>query len=277
MLRGREGHSRRNLLALGVALNAVLLDIDGVLTVSWRALPGATDAIGWLRSEGVPFRLLTNTTELTRNQVGDQLVEAGLAVRPEEIVTAPLVTAAYVRAKLPGARCFVLAAVDLTEDLEGMSIVEDDADAVVVAGATEPFSAADMSRALRMVLNGAVLIAMHRSITWMTAGGMTLDAGVTLVAGLEEATGRKAVVCGKPSPECFLRSVELMGSTPARTAMVGDDVANDVMAAQRAGLTGVLVRTGKFRPEDLEGGVARPDHVVDSVGDLPDLVARLRG
>jgi ribonucleotide monophosphatase NagD (HAD superfamily) len=103
---------------------------------------------------------------------------------------------------------------------------------------------------------------------------MTLDAGVTLVAGLEEASGRTAVVCGKPSAECFVRSAELVGSSPERTAMAGDDIASDVLAAQSAGLTGVLVKTGKFRPDDLSRG--RPDHVIDSVAELPALMARLR-
>jgi ribonucleotide monophosphatase NagD (HAD superfamily) len=97
------------------------------------------------------------------------------------------------------------------------------------------------------------------------------------VAGLEEATGRRAKVCGKPSAECFLRSAELLGASPDRTLMVGDDVANDVLAAQAAGLSGVLVRTGKFRPLDLERNVGRPDHEIESIGDLPELLARLGG
>lgn len=259
-----------------MAVDGVLLDIDGVLAVSWNLLPGAVEAVTWLRSEDVPFRLLTNTTELTRRELGRRLRTAGLDVDPEEIVTAPLVTAAYLRRAHAGAGCYVLAAVDLSEDLEGIRTVEEDADVVVVGGATDPFTADQAGRALRMVADGAALVAMHRSISWMTDRGAMLDAGVMLVAGLEEATGGRAVVCGKPSGECFLRAAEMLGTGVGRTAVVGDDVANDVLAGQAVGMTGVLVRTGKFRPSDLAGAGGKPDHVIGSVAELPDLLGRLR-
>jgi len=257
-----------------VPIEGVLLDIEGVLTVSWEPLPGAAEGLAGLRSDEVPFRLLTNTTELTRAQVRERLASAGLAVAAEEIVTAPLLTAAHLRDEHPGARCHLLAAPGIVEDLEGVDLDGEEASVVVVGGSTEPFTVEQMRLALRLVLGGAALVAMHRSAAWMTAQGMTLDAGVMLVAGLEEATGRKAVVCGKPARECFERSAALIGVTPARTAMVGDDIANDILAGQAAGLTGVLVRTGRYRPEDLERGI--PDHAIDSVADLPALLRRLR-
>jgi len=47
-------------------------------------------------------------------------------------------------------------------------------------------------------------------------------------------------------------------------------VVNDVDGARAAGLTGILVRTGKFRPDDLDRG--SPDHVVDSLADVPSLL-----
>lgn len=253
-------------------IEGLLLDIDGVLTVSWQPIPGAVEAVDRLRTRGVPFRLLTNTTELTRAQLLERLRGAGFELAPEEVVTAPIVAAAYLRANHPGARCFVLSAIDLSEDLEGIEVTGDHADVVVIGGATDPFPAAQANQAFRMVLGGAELVALHRSISWMTADGMTLDAGVMLVAGLEEATGRRAVVCGKPSPECFRQSLGLLGIPADRAAMVGDDVRNDILAAQMAGMTGVLVRTGKFRPDDVERAGGRPDMVVDSVADLPDLL-----
>jgi ribonucleotide monophosphatase NagD (HAD superfamily) len=107
---------------------------------------------------------------------------------------------------------------------------------------------------------------------WRTAGGWQLDGGA-YVAGLEEATGRRAVVCGKPASAYFEQALHSLGVSADRAAMVGDDVVNDVLGAQAAGITGVLVRTGKFRPEDLEAAEGTPDHVLDSVADLPTLLA----
>jgi ribonucleotide monophosphatase NagD (HAD superfamily) len=55
-------------------------------------------------------------------------------------------------------------------------------------------------------------------------------------------------------------------------AMVGDDVENDVLAAQALGITGVLVRTGKFREDQLARASGAPDHVAGSILDLPELL-----
>ena len=119
---------------------------------------------------------------------------------------------------------------------------------------------------------GADLVAMHRNLYWRTDEGWRLDGGA-YVAGLEEAIGRRAEVCGKPSEAYFSSALEQIGVPPARAAMVGDDVASDVLGAQAVGLTGVLVRTGKFRPEDLERVSGAPDVILDSIRDLPRMLA----
>jgi ribonucleotide monophosphatase NagD (HAD superfamily) len=63
-----------------------------------------------------------------------------------------------------------------------------------------------------------------------------------------------------------------LGLSAERVAMVGDDIDNDVLAAQAVGISGVLVRTGKFREEKLAAVRGRPDHVIDSLVDLPALL-----
>ena len=66
-----------------------------------------------------------------------------------------------------------------------------------------------------------------------------------------------------PAPACFVAGLEALGLPAVRVAMVGDDLENDVLAAQAVGLTGVLVRTGKFRQETLAGASGAPRSVVD--------------
>jgi HAD superfamily hydrolase (TIGR01450 family) len=123
-----------------------------------------------------------------------------------------------------------------------------------------------------MLMDGATLVAMHRNLYWRTAEGWQLDGGA-YVAGLEEATGRRATVCGKPSDAYFTAALAQIQVAHERAVMVGDDLENDVLGAQAAGLTGVLVRTGKFRAEDLDRVSGTPDVVLGSVADLPDLLA----
>jgi HAD superfamily hydrolase (TIGR01458 family) len=247
----------------------VLLDIDGVLTVSWEALPGALEAIAWLRRERFPFRLITNTTTHTRRHLAMTLEVAGFDVAPDEIVTAVVATASYLRAHHSGAGVFVLSDGDAREDLDGVQLVDvEDAQVVVLGGAGEDFTYEALNRVFRRLAEGATLVGMHRNLYWRTAEGWQLDGGA-YVAGLEEATGRKAAICGKPSVAYFEEALRLLGMPADRAAMVGDDVVNDVVGAQGAGITGVLVRTGKFLPTDLERASSSPDQILDSIAELP--------
>jgi HAD superfamily hydrolase (TIGR01458 family) len=251
--------------------NAVLLDVDGVLTVSWKALPGARETIDGLRSASMPFLLLTNTTMKTRKQLAGALNDGGIEVDEREIVTALTATAAYLREKHQGARCFLLGASDVSEELEGIEIVEEGADVVVTAGAEETFTYERLNKAFNLLRDGAPLVAMHRSLYWVTDEGLKLDAGA-FVKALEEAADVEAKVVGKPDPEFFRSALAMLNAVPEDAAMVGDDIENDVLAAQRIGLTGIQVRTGKFHPDDLERASAEPDHVIDSIADLPTLL-----
>jgi HAD superfamily hydrolase (TIGR01458 family) len=252
--------------------DGVLLDIDGVLVVSWAPIPGAAEALAALADAGVPVRLLTNTTSRTRAEVAERLDAAGIAVDPASILTAPAATADHLRTEHPGARVYLLSSGDVLGDLAGIDLVEEDADVVVVGGAGPEFTYERMNTAFRFLQAGAALVAMHRNLCWRTAAGLALDGGAYL-AGLELASGTEAVVLGKPSSSLYRQAVASLALTdPARVVMVGDDIDADVVGAQAAGLRGVLVRTGKFRPQDLDAPDHRPDAVIDSISDLPALL-----
>ena len=252
-------------------IDGLLIDIEGVLTVSWKPVPGAVDAVAGLRRRGLPFRLVTNTTSRTRRGVADALVAAGFGLDADEVVSAPAATGAYLREHHPGASCFLVNHGELSEDLEGVRLVEADADLVVLGGAGPEFSHERLNRAFTMLLGGAGLVAMHRGLYWRTTDGFELDTGA-YVAGLEAASGLTATVVGKPEAAFFLQAVADLGVAPERTAMVGDDVNNDVLAAQACGLHGILVRTGKYRAEAVTVAPRAPDAVVDSIADVPALL-----
>ena len=123
---------------------------------------------------------------------------------------------------------------------------------------------------------GARLVCLHKNRWWQTARGPLLDSGA-FVAGLEYAAGVEAELVGKPSPAYFEAALAVLGVAPEDAVMVGDDVESDVSAAQRLGLHGVLVRTGKFREDTLAVASPAPDAVLDSVAELPaHLAARAR-
>lgn len=257
------------------SVRAVLIDIDGVLTVSWKPLPGAVEALRAIRAAGLGVALVTNTTSRTRASIAGTLSDAGFEVRAEDVLTAPSVTAAHLAEHFPGARCALLNSGDIAEDLGDVTLVDDDPEVVVFGGAGPEFDYASLNRAFGFLQRGARLVAMHRNLYWRTDAGLQLDSGAFLL-GLEQAARTEAEVTGKPSRAFFEAALARLAVDGGQALMVGDDVESDVLAAQRAGLTGVLVRTGKFQQETLDGASGTPDHVLDSFADLPELLGLTR-
>jgi HAD superfamily hydrolase (TIGR01458 family) len=253
----------------------VLLDIDGVLIVSWQPLAGAVETLGWLGDRGVEIRLVTNTSSQSRRQIAERLASVGMPVGEDRILTAVTSAARYLAEHHPGARCLVLNEGDLSEDLRGVeSAPASSADLVLLGGAGPSVGYPELDAAFRMALDGAPVVALHRNTRFQTTDGPALDMGA-FVIGLEAAAGIEIPVVGKPSPSFYRAALADLGTDPARTVMVGDDLVSDVLGAQAVGITGVLVRTGKFRPSDLEGAPGRPDRVIDDIGAFPRLLDRL--
>jgi HAD superfamily hydrolase (TIGR01458 family) len=145
------------------------------------------------------------------------------------------------------------------------------ADLVVLGGASGEFTYETLNAIFRRLMEGAELIGMHRNLYWRTSDGLQLDSGA-YIAGLEEATGRRATICGKPSAEYFEAALAMLAVPRDRALMVGDDIVNDVHGAQQLGIAGALVTTGKFLPADLDQGPA-PDHILATIADLPALLS----
>ena len=252
--------SRRDIAGL-------LIDVDGVLHIDGDPLPGAAQALQALRTRGIPFVLLTNTTIRTRRQLGQLLRDLGFPVTDDDIVTAGAATAAYLRTHYPNQPCFLLVDGDVREEFVGIPLVEDDSARVVVFGGAGPAYSYDrVNRAFRLLLRGAAFIAMHRNLVWERRDGPALDTGAFLL-GIEAAVGRQPHLVGKPSPDFFQAGLTRLGLPPERVAMVGDSLTADILPARELGMTGILVRTGRFRERDLEQG--QPDVLLDSIADLP--------
>jgi HAD superfamily hydrolase (TIGR01458 family) len=252
-------------------MEAVLIDIDGVLTVSWRPLPGAVAAVTRLRDAGLKVALLTNTTSRTRAWIAATLADAGFPVGAGDVLTAPALAAGYLAERYPGARCLLLNSGDISADLAGVTLVEDHPDIVLIGGAGPEFGYQALNEVFGHLQQGARLLALHRNLYWRTDEGLQLDTGAFL-AGLERAAGVTAEVIGKPAAAFFEAALASLGADSSATLMIGDDVESDVLAAQRAGITGVLVRTGKYLPRTLRGASGIPDYVLDSIADVPSVL-----
>ena len=247
-----------------MAIGGLLFDMDGVLYNSDRLIPGAVEAIERVRREGIPHLFVTNTTSRSRTALVGKLAAFGIPATEAEILTPAVAAAEWLRAHGTGdIAVFVKAAA--RPEFAGLPCLPDGAETgaayVVIGDLGEEWDFRTLNRAFRLLHHNrdAQLIALGMTRFWMASDGISLDVA-PFVAALEHATGRKPMVFGKPAAAFFRAACERLGLPAERVLMVGDDVDADVGGAMAAGLKGALVKTGKFRPADLEGSV-RPDYV----------------
>src|SRR6201997_5158545 len=212
---------------------AILLDVDGVLHVSGQPLPGAADAVRRLRDAGHRLRFVTNTTTRSKADLAAGLKSSGIDLDVTEVQT----TADAAVEALRGRRVLALVMHALGGDLEGIELVGDNVEAVLIGGADDSpetnlvFSYMNLARAFAELELGAELYCLHRNRWWQTERGPLLDAGC-YVAGLEDAAQVEAVVLGKPSASYFTAACEALDADPELTWMVGDDLESDIAGAQ---------------------------------------------
>jgi len=244
----------------------LLFDLDGTVYQEGRAIPGAAEALETLRRRGLPFRFTTNTTRRPRATLAARLREMGIPAHPEEILSAPAAAARWLRDR--GIRRAQLLLAEATfEEFSGLEIVDRAPEVVVVGDLGEGWTFPLLNQAFRNLMDGAELLAIQRNRYWHTDGGLSLDAG-PFVAALEYGSGQTATLVGKPSPAFFAAAARELGLPPERIAVVGDDLESDVAGARAAGMIGVAVRTGKYRPQDEERARQAADAVLDSVAGI---------
>jgi HAD superfamily hydrolase (TIGR01458 family) len=249
-------------------VRGVLIDLDGVVYVGSQALPGSLDAIHRLRESRISVRFITNTTRRPRRRIVSDLARLGLHIVAQDLFT----PAALARAYLARENLVPLLIVhpDLREDFAGLA--SDGGEAVVVGDAGAFFTYDLLNQAYRRIVHGAEFLALAKNRNFLDHDGeLSLDAG-PFVAGLEYASGKMATVLGKPAPAFFELAVESMACRPEDVVMIGDDAEADVGGAMAAGLQGILVQTGKYRPGQEAALPERPTHVVADLGAAVELL-----
>jgi HAD superfamily hydrolase (TIGR01458 family) len=255
-------------MSLPTYLRGILLDIDGVLHISMKPIPGAAETLSWLTQNNYQTCFVTNTTTLSQAALAKQLQQIGLPIAEHAILTAPVATAHYIRRNFPGRRCWVLTKGATAIDFAGIELVEDHADVIVIGGAEELLTYETLNHAFRMLMDGATLLAMHTNRYWLTSSGLQLDSG-PFVRALEVATGKDAIVLGKPNTAFFIQALHMLNLPANEALMVGDDIENDIAGAQQAGIHAALTCTGKHAKDHPLLQSIHPDIILSSIADLP--------
>ncbi len=251
-----------------MSIRAFLIDLEGTLCQAGELIAGAREALESIRTAGLSYAIVTNTTSRPRSVIARELAKMGLPVEPERLFTAPRAARSLLldRGLL---RCHFLVVPALLEDFSGIESDDERPDAVVVGDLGAGFTFERLNHAFRLLLAGAQLVSLAPNRYYRGPDGLLLDVGA-FVAALEYGSGRTATLTGKPAASFFRRALETVGASAEETAVVGDDLEFDVHGAQSAGFSGILVRTGKYR-QQFETTGRSPDAVLDSIAELPRL------
>jgi HAD superfamily hydrolase (TIGR01458 family) len=253
-------------------IRGFLIDLDGVLYVGDQAIKGAQESIDLLRERKYSFRFVSNTTRKCRNTISEQLSSMGFDIPLEYIFTPALAAVACLK-NAGKHHCFLLTTEDVYRDFEqeGFYNTGSMIDSVIIGDAGDKLTYDSLNTAFRYVMSGADLIALEKDRYWMTPGGLSLSAG-PFVQALEFATGKMATIVGKPSKTFFELALSDMGLRADQAAMIGDDILTDIGGARTIGMQGILVRTGKYRKDEVDNAKIKPGFVIESIAQLRDIL-----
>lgn len=249
-----------------------LTDMDGVLIHEGTPIPGADAFIKRLRDSEKPFLVLTNNSIYTPRDLHARLNRMGLEVPVENIWTSALATAKFLDDQRPGGTAYVIGEAGLTTAMHDIGYILTDSEPdYVVLGETRTYSFESLTKAIRLINDGARFIATNPDSTGPSAEG-ALPATGAVAALITKATGREPYFVGKPNPLMMRAGLNAIGAHSESSAMIGDRMDTDVLAGLEAGMETCLVLTGVTRPEEIGRYPFGPSRVVESIADLVDLI-----
>lgn len=252
--------------------HVLLIDLDGVIYQGGGLIDGAVAALDWIKTQQIPHLFVTNTTSRPRAALLGKFETLGFSAQLDEVMTPVVAANQWLdHQRMRKAALFVPEATKQEFDrVEVVSLQQDSAvDAVVIGDLGEAWDFHTLNRAFQFLMQSPQpsLVALGMTRYWRAKNGLQLDVA-PFIKALEHAASCQAVVVGKPATAFFDASLALLQANAEQALMIGDDIVGDVDAAQRCGIRGIQVKTGKFRDSDLDGGI-EPHAVIDSIADLP--------
>jgi HAD superfamily hydrolase (TIGR01458 family) len=251
-----------------------LIDIDGVLIRGDKIIEGADETMKYLEENMFAYVLVTNTTRMPKKTLIKELTAFGFKVDERRLLTTLSATIDYIKSKKENAKCYLIAPDESDADFQGTGLTitrnEEPVDFVVL-GYDNRTDFKMLDSAFRLIKDGAKLVAMHEDKVFPGKPKQNIGLGA-FVRSLEYSTNKKAIVIGKPSKTFFELSMKQISASAKETAMIGDSLAGDIIGAKNAGLKAIMVRTGNFDEKELDKSKIKPDYLIDSIRDLPDLL-----
>lgn len=226
-------------------LSAIISDLDGVTYRGDDPIESAVDAFQHWHKSGFPYAFVTNNSTKSAEEFADKLNGMGIPASPERIITTSAVAADRLATLVePGSRVMVIGAAALQRAVEqhGFEIGDEEVSAVV-AGLDRCFTFEKLAKAQTALMQGARFIGTNPDPMLPHGGGFEPGAG-SILKSIETASGVAPMIIGKPEPDLVTMALSILGTDPASTYMLGDQIMTDIMAGHKAGLPTILVRTG---------------------------------
>ncbi|MES0361968.1 MAG: HAD-IIA family hydrolase [Anaerolineales bacterium] len=245
-----------------------LIDMDGVLISGDTVIPGADQFVDRLNASQGKYLVLTNNPVYTPKDLAHNLQKMGLDIPPELIFTSAMATAQFLQKQRPNGTAYVIGESGLTSSMHeaGYIITEHDPDYVVL-GETSAFSLENLTKGIRLIIDGARFVATNPDPSGPTAMGIVPACGA-VAAMIEKATAVSPFFVGKPNPLMVRTALNYLGVHSEETIIVGDRMDTDIIGGVQNGMDSILVLTGVTKPEQIERYSYIPTYVYDSVAEI---------
>lgn len=252
-----------------------LIDMDGVIYKGMNPIQGAVDVINKLVDKNIPFLFVTNNSQKSRRDVAYKIQKMGMNITENHIFTCAMATARFLARQKPNGTVYAIGEGGLTLALHrnGYSIVEDNPDYVVV-GEGRILNFESLEKATELVYKGAKLIATNSDVSCPTEHSIRPGCGA-IVSMIEKATGKQAFSIGKPNGIMMRLARKEIGLATNETVMIGDTMYTDILGGVEMGYQTILVLSGGTKQEDLEQYAYQPNHMIDSIAQLPEIFPEL--
>lgn len=253
-------------------IQGVVMDMDGVLWRGDQPLPGLQEFFAFLEARKLPYVLATNNSRVTQQDYVNKLARMGITARIEQIITSGTTTISYIKNHYaPDTLIHVLGGDGLRSGLTeaGYRVTGevDQAVAAVVIGIDFELTYQKLKNATLCLHNGADFIGTNNDATFPMPDGLVPGAG-SIISAVKTASGRVPLIMGKPNAPMFETAVQLLGTVPEHTLMIGDRLDTDIIGAAQVGLKTAMVLTGVSKRADVAGASHAPDGIFEGLIDL---------
>lgn len=253
-----------------------LFDMDGTLYLGTRLFDFTIELLQTIRATGRRYLFMTNNSSKSVEDYIKKLKNLGISATREDFITSSQATAYYLKQNHPNHRLYVCGTLSLKKELmrEGFTVTENlaDVDCIVMGFDTElTFQKLEDVSRLLLTRDNIPYIATNPDYVCPTEFGSVPDCG-SVCDMIFNATGKRPVVIGKPSPLMPQLAMKQCGFSKEETAVVGDRIYTDIKSGLNAGITGILVMSGETTEEILKKSEDKPHLVLKDASEIIPII-----